>query len=176
MTLIVFEDHSDFRPNMSPKQCIQSGIFGGIYFNPKGGRPGILGDSVDIDYKEFPQDWFKGLNKASYIGRRYDATKNKYGVSSGSNQSFWESKGWIHPQDPRGWFQWYMRFYMGRRTEDDIRQIKRWQNVTGVKGRWKRNLLNKIKHKRNINDYSISPKVRQTLLHWAYEVEMKDLS
>jgi len=59
---------------------------------------------------------------------------------------------------------------MGRRTDDDNRQIKRWQQVTGVNGRWKKNLVNKIKYKRNIDDYSISPRVRQTLLHWAYEV------
>jgi hypothetical protein len=174
MTLIVFKDHQEFRPNMTPKQCIQAGIFGGIYFNPKGGRSGILGDSVDIDHKEFPPDWFNGLKKTSYAGRRYAKNNNKYGVVSGTNQSFWESKGWIHPQDPRGWFQWYMRFFMGRRTDDDARQIKRWQQVTGENGRWKRNLLKKIKYKRNIDDYSISPRIRQTLLHWAYEIEGPD--
>jgi len=168
--MVKFDDHPEFVPKMTPKQCIQSGIFGGIYFNPIGGRPGILGASVDIKYKEFPQDWFKGLKPSFYLGRRYDASKNKYNVVCGSNQSAWESKGWIDPQDPRGWFQWYMRFYMGRRTDDDNRQIKRWQQVTGVNGRWKKNLVNKIKYKRNIDDYSISPRVRQTLLHWAYEV------
>ena len=168
--VVRFKDHPEFQPNLTPKECIQKGIFGGIYFNPRGGKPGILGASVQIDHKEFPKDWFEGLNKSMYCARRYDRNVNKYKVVAGSDQAAWESKGWIHKQDPRGWFQWYCRFYLGRRTEDDVRQIKRWQGVAGVKGRWKRFLINKVGDK-NVNDYTISPVVRQTLLHWAFELK-----
>ena len=88
-------------------------------------------------------------------------------MKAGQDQTFWEEKGWINPQDPRGWFQWYTRFFLGRRTEDDQRQISRWRGVTGAKGRWKRFLLNKIVGANaHLHDTSVSPVVRQTLLHW----------
>ena len=166
-----FKDHPEFKPNLSPEECIRAGIFGGIYFNPIGGKPGIISRKINIDHNEFPKKWFRGLDESYYLSRKYDKNVNKYGVVAGKNQAFWESKGWINKQDPRGWFQWYCRFYMGRRTDDDERQIKRWINVCGENGRWKRFLINKIKNKNgNINDYSISPVVRQTLLHWGYEL------
>ncbi len=79
-----------------------------IYFNPKGGRAGIISPKgVKIDHAEFPAEWFAGLPADSYRGRRYDKAINKYGVNAGQNQAAWESKGWIKPElDPRGWFQW----------------------------------------------------------------------
>lgn len=167
-TKITFKNYPEFTPDLTPKQCIRAGIFGGIYFNPIGGKPGIISKEVNIDYKEFPKEWFKGLDKKYYLSRRYDKNINKYKVVAGMNQEFWERKGWINPQDPRGWFQWYMRFYMGRRTSDDIRQIKRWKNV---QNRWSKFLLNRIKKQHgSIDDTSISPVVRQTLLHWACEI------
>eukprot|EP00435_Cladocopium_sp_Y103_P064309 s122_g26.t1 len=87
----------------------------------------------------------------------------------------WENAGWMHPQDPYGWFQWYCRFFEGRRTEDDARQIKRWLKVCGPSGRWKANLIAKcVKANRAYNDPKVSPVVRQSLLHWAYELTLKD--
>lgn len=170
-----------FKPNLTPKECIHAGIFGGIYFNPIGGKPGIISRRVDIDFKEFPKLWFP-KEKRMYINNVYDKSINKYKVTSGKNQAFWETKGWINPQDPRGWFQWYCRYYTGRRTEDDERQIKRWIGVCGESGRWRRFLINKILErgtstsqiKESLHDYSISPKVRQLLLHWGYELKMSD--
>ena len=156
-----FADYPEFQPNLTPKECIRAGIFGGIYFNPRGGKRGIHGDHVDINHEEFPAHWFKGIPPNHYRGRVYDASVNKYGVVSGSDQATWERKGWIHPQDPRGWFQWYCRFYQGRRTEDDKRQIKRWLGVAGPKCRWRRYLERKIAESKD------SPTVRQLLLHWA---------
>jgi hypothetical protein len=119
-----FEGYDAFRPALTPYECIQLGIFGGCYFNPKGGKPGIFGRNIAINHKEFPSAWFEDLDNSMYESRRYNIPTNKYKVKSGQNQAFWESKGWIHEQDPRGWFQWYCRFYQGRRSSDDDRQIK----------------------------------------------------
>jgi hypothetical protein len=88
-----------------------------------------------------------------------------------------ESKGWIHEQDPRGWFQWYCRFFQGRRTSDDVRQIKRWAACAGVKGRWRNQLCGRVKKANNagrFDDATVSPVIRQTLLHWAYELTEVD--
>ncbi|CAK0783705.1 hypothetical protein CVIRNUC_006904 [Coccomyxa viridis] len=174
---LVFKDFPKFRPTLRPKDVIQAGSLGGIYFNPKGGRPGILSPKgVDIDHKEFPADWFEGLRPEQYIGRRYNVELNKYKVKAGQNQAQWEEKGWIKPEyDPRGWFHWYCRFYMGRRIDDDARQIGRWMGVAGEKGRWKRSLVNKVvAANKTWDDPSVSPVVRQSLLHWAYELTEAD--
>ncbi|KAL4858951.1 Volume-regulated anion channel subunit [Chlorella vulgaris] len=168
---LLFQDHPEFRPNLTPKQVIQAGSFGGIYFNPRGGKPGIRGKEVAIDHREFPADWFQGLPKKAYVARTYTKGTNKYGVKAGQDQAFWEGKGWIQPQDPRGWFQWYCRFYMGRRSEDDVRQISRWRGVVGDKGRWMRALANKVvRSNKRWDDATVSPVIRQTLLHWAFEM------
>jgi hypothetical protein len=165
-----FVDYPDFRPNLTPEQCIRAGIFGGIYFNPIGGKPGVISDSIDININEFPRSWFKGLDTSMYLARKYDKNVNKYKVVAGMNQEYWERKGWIHPQDPRGWFQWYMRFYMGRRTEDDRRQIDRWKKLCGERGRWRLYLLNRIRENGGIDNKTDYPRIRQTLLHWAFEI------
>ena len=175
---LIFKDYPLFRPNLTPKQMIHAGIFGGCYFNPSGGKKGVKypKGGIPIDYREYPTEWFKGLSKHKFLSKRYNISTNLYGVKAGQDQQFWEEKGWINPQDPRGWFQWYTRFFLGRRTEDDDRQISRWKGVTGQKGRWKRFLLNKIlAANAHLNDITISPVVRQTLLHWAYEVTDKDM-
>lgn len=157
---------------------IRAGSFGGCYFHPRGGKPGILHpeEGVDIDPTEFPASWFAGLDPVMYASRKYNVPTNKYRVKAGQGQAEWEKSGWITPQDPRGWFQWYCRFYLGRRTQDDARQIGRWSGVAGVKGRWKRTLLNKIVAA-NVrwDDGDVSPVVRQTLLHWAYEVTQQEV-
>lgn len=174
---LVFADHPEFTPRLTPAQVIRAGSFGGCYFNPRGGRPGILGPSVDINHKEFPASWFAGLPESMYVSRKYNIPTNKHRVNAGQDQAAWERSGWIIPQDPRGWFHWYCRFYSGRRTADDARQISRWTGVTGPKGRWKRTLLNKIVSANAAwDDGTISPVIRQTLLHWAYEVAEEDVA
>ena len=126
---IIFKDEPLFRPNLTPKQMIHAGIFGGCYFNPSGGKKGIKypKGGIPIDYKEYPQEWFSQVPKHKYVSRRYVVATNKYQVKAGQDQTFWEEKGWIREQDPRGWFQWYTRFFLGRRSEDDQRQISRWK-------------------------------------------------
>ena len=172
---LVFDDFPTFRPSLSPDQVIRAGSFGGIYFNPRGGKAGIKGRVVDVGTEEYPPEWFQGLAKDAYAGRRYRKEVNKYGVVAGQDQAFWESKGWIIPQDPRGWFQWYTRFYLGRRTADDARQVSRWNGVAGAKGRWKAALLNTcLRQGRNWDDARASPVIRQTLLHWGCEVTQRD--
>jgi hypothetical protein len=167
---LVFADHPEFTPTLTPAQVIAAGTWGGCYFHPKGGKQGIKGP-CDITPKEFPHEWFDGLDVAHYACRRYDPQTNFFGVKSGQDQAYWEEHGWIIPQDPRGWFQWYCRFFCGRRTEDDARQISRWTGVCGAKGRWKTNLLRKIVNANaRFDDARVSPVIRQTLLHWACEI------
>jgi hypothetical protein len=112
------------------------------------------------------------------------AQVNRYKVNAGVKADkddvwgleYWQSKGWIHAQDPYGWIMWYWRFFQGRRSADDDRQIQRWLNCCGPKGRWLRNLVNKcIAANRPFDDESISPVIRQTLQHWAYVITEKDV-
>ena len=87
---------------------------------------------------------------------------------------FWGNKGWINPIDPYGWFQWYFRYYLGGRSDDDQRQIKRWKWILN---RFKGILIKMIKDDdSNFDDYSISPKIRQILLHWVYELKESDVA
>jgi len=104
---LLFDDQPDFRPRLTPRQVIAAGSWGGVYFNPRGGKPGIWGRECAIDHKEFPASWFAGVDESLYLARRYDAANNKYGVKAGADQAAWESSGWIRRDlDPRGWFQW----------------------------------------------------------------------
>ena len=90
----------------------------------------------------------------------YDASINKYGVKCGTSLRFWEKKGWINEIEPYGWFQWYFRYWKGRRFSNDQRQIVRWNRlVSRFKG-----ILIKM-----INRGGDSPKNRRILLHWGYE-------
>lgn len=174
---LVFPDHPEFTPNLEPAQMIRAGIFGGCYFHPRGGKPGIFTREIAVNHEEYPAAWFEGIPKHLYYNRRYDVQLNKYAVKAGQDQEFWERKGWIHKQDPRGWFQWYTRFFLGRRTEDDERQISRWRGVAGEKGRWKNTLINKcLQQNRGWSDVTVSPVIRQTLLHWAYELTERDFN
>lgn len=158
----------DFTPNLSPKEIIRLGSFGGIYFYDEQGK-------IDINYKEFPSDWFDGLEESFYLSKKYNRKINFFKIKSGLSQEEWEEKGWINKQDPRGWFQWYCRYYMGRRTDDDERQIKRWNNFCGEKGRWRNYIYSKInKRGTSIDDISFSLAVRQSLLHWGYMINNGD--
>jgi hypothetical protein len=172
---IKFKDYEIFKPNMTPKKMIQSGIFGGTYFRP------IYSEVTKKNYKnawkEFPKSWFSGLTKDEIESSICRKELNKYKVKSGSSLKYWEQRNWIQSIDPYGWFQWYCRFYKGRRSYDDERQIKRWKNFAGENGRWKINLVNKIKKsKKKWNDYSVSPVIRQGLLQWGYELTLNDFN
>ena len=108
------------------------------------------------------------MDKKLYASSYYDVKVNKYGVKVGTSLRFWENKGWINSMDPYGWFQWYCRYWLGRRSSDDEKQIKRWRAIVN---RFKSVSVKMIKDKRTkFDDYSVSPKIRQVLLHWGYEL------
>ena len=166
-----------FKPNKTPKMVLKEGAFGGTYFRPI--ESSITGKKYTGNQviNEYPKSWFIGLDKDKMItSSTYSKKINKYGVKCGSSLDDWEKSGWIIKQDPYGWFQWYCRYYMGRRTKDDERQIKRWLALTGPNGRFRRRLMNEIiKKKKRYNDIYVSPVIRQVLLHWGYELTSKDL-
>jgi len=174
---LVFADHPEFSPNMTPKEVLQAGSFGGTYFRPIYSSVTKLKYGKEV-WQELPSDWLEGLDIRTRVSSSlYDASRNKYKVKCGASLEEWESSGWMREQDPYGWFQWYCRFYQGRRTEDDSRQIGRWSNCAGEKGRWKNNLISKIvKAGCAWDNTNISPVVRQTLLHWAYTLTQQDFN
>jgi len=163
----------DFRPNRTPEEVLRAGSFGGTYFRPivsavtnlRYNASDVLNDTVE-------PSWIKGLNKAATLtSTTYRNSTNKYGVKCGGSLGMWESSGWITDSDPYGWFQWYCRFYRGRRCSDDARQISRWLKSAGPKGRFRSQLCNKcLAANTTAGDRKISPVIRQTLLHWGLEV------
>lgn len=165
-----FEDAPEFRPNLTPAEVLQAGSFGGYYFRPIASN--VTG-KVHVDaWREFPEEWFAGLKVARAVANpTKDLSVNAFKVNCGQDLRQWEESGWIVAQDPFGWFQWYCRFYLGRRTPDDSRQISRWVGVAGSSGRWKTNLIHKcVAANKAFDDASVSPVVRQTLQHWAYRL------
>ncbi|KAK3169732.1 hypothetical protein OEA41_009116 [Lepraria neglecta] len=179
-----FEDQPTFTPNKSPEEMIREGCFGGSYWRPLYSRR--LGTTIMDDYKELPTSWISSLDVDKFlISPNYDPEVNKYKVSSGQTIEEWEAAGWInHTYDVRGWFQWYCRFFTGRRCDDDERQISRWRKCVGETGRWRRMLLKKYVSMgiREVFDdgeeeegNDVSPVMHQTCHHWAYEVRQGDL-
>ena len=136
-----------FKPELTPKQMLDLGVFGGVYMR----------DCTD----EFPKDWFTRAKFQKENIYKRDPKLNFFGVNASQPLSVWIKKGWINPQDPRGWFQWYCRYYMGRRSEDDERQIKRWIAI--------RRHISQIKNNCRVGDIFCRPKQRQAVLHWAYD-------
>jgi hypothetical protein len=133
-----------FKPELTPKQMLRLGVFGGKYMT----------DCRD----EFPPDWFAGAKLAT--GRR-QATLNCFGVDASQSLATWRMSGWIRPQDPRGWFQWYCRYYMGRRSADDRRQIRRWRAIARHVAAIRKNC--------EPGDLECRKRQRQAVLHWAYD-------
>lgn len=135
----------DFRPELTPKQMLRLGVFGGKYM-------------TDCR-KEFPSDWFE---EARLSPNRADSKLNFFGVKASQPLSVWRAKGWIWKSDPRGWFQWYCRYYMGRRISgEDRRQIERWKKI--------RRHIRQIEKNCERGDLGCRPRQRQALLHWAYD-------
>lgn len=134
-----------FEPELTPLEMLELGVFGGKY----------LTDCQD----EFPEYWFAN---AKLSPLKKDISLNYFSVDASQPLDEWIRKGWIHPQDPRGWFQWYCRYYLGRRTEaEDTRQIKRWFAFRRHAGA--------IRKFCEPYDFSCRKKQRQALLHWAYD-------
>jgi hypothetical protein len=135
----------EFNPDLTPAEMLRLGVFGGKYMT----------DCRD----EFPSSWFKG---AKFANGARDASLNCFGVNASQPLAEWRRKGWLHPQDPRGWFQWYCRYYAGRRMPDeDHRQVKRWKAI--------RRHLRQIQRNCEPGDLSCRRRQRQALLHWAYD-------
>ena len=140
--------HKDFRPDLTPKEMLELGVFGGVYMRDC--------------RSEFPKSWWQSSKEQKPGIYKQDKSLNYFKVKASQSLEIWREKGWINQQDPRGWFQWYARYYYGRRSDDDERQIKRWirmrrhiiwlQNGCGVRG-----------------SLSCRPGQRQALLHWAYD-------
>jgi hypothetical protein len=134
-----------FTPDLTPRTMLRLGVFCGKYMT----------DCRD----EFPASWFDGARLAD--GRR-DCSLNYFGVDASQPLSVWKAKGWIHPDDPRGWFQWYCRYSLGRRMpEEDARQIGRWKAI--------RRHVRQIEKNCERGDIFCRPRQRQALLHWAYD-------
>ncbi len=137
--------HSDFQPMLTPAEMLEMGVFGGKYMT----------DCAN----EFPASWYK---RAKLCPTRHDPDLNYFGKNASQPLSVWRAKGWIYHEDPRGWFQWYCRYYMGRRIAgEDERQIKRWRAM-------RRHMAQVVKNSRAGNEFS-RPRQRQALLHWAYD-------
>ena len=135
----------EFKPDLTPKQALVLGVFGGKYMT----------DCKD----EFPEDWF---TKAKLLSERHDAKLNLFGVNASQSLKVWQKNGWIYKDDPRGWFQWYCRYYMGRRIpKEDERQIKRWKAISRH--------ISQIGKNCRVGDFACRPKQRQAVLHWAYD-------
>ncbi|MBN2060762.1 MAG: hypothetical protein JW882_10155 [Deltaproteobacteria bacterium] len=136
--------HPDFKPQLTPKQMLELGIFGGKYM-------------TDCQ-EEFPKHWFKNTRLCH---EHHDPALNFFGINASKPLSYWQEKGWIYHEDVRGWFQWYCRYYMGRRCPDDDRQIKRWSAM-------KRHISQLTKNCYP-GDLNCRKKQRQAILHWAYD-------
>ena len=135
----------EFKPDLTPKQMLALGVFGGKYMT----------DCA----KEFPKDWFL---HAKLSPEARNPKINFFKVDASQPLSVWRKKGWIYKDDPRGWFQWYCRYYLGRRIDkEDKRQIKRWKMM--------RRHIAQIKKHCRVKDFFCHTKQRQALLHWAYD-------
>ena len=133
-----------FEPELTPAEMLRLGVFGGRYMTDCGA--------------EFPRSWYRG---AKLCPDRHDPALNFFGVNASQPLQVWQRQGWIVRDDPRGWFQWYCRYYMGRRGYDDERQIRRWRamrrHVSQIIGGCPRRQL------------ECRPRQRQAVLHWAYD-------
>lgn len=135
----------EFLPELSPKEMLELGVFGGKYM-------------TDCR-NEFPKDWY---THAKLSPEKRDKSLNYFGIHASQPLSVWRAKGWIYEEDPRGWFQWYCRYWSGRRIpKEDARQIRRWKNMVRH--------LAQVRNNCRRGDFTCRPRQRQALLHWAYD-------
>ena len=180
--IIHFDDYPEFQPNLTPREIFEKGSFGGTYWRP------IYSSVINKDLKNQHRSkkWnvdeiFKGLDDNILTKSKCDIKINKYKVRVGQSLEEWERErkggSWIREDDPYGWVQWYCRFYNGRRLNngEDERQISRWAGIASERGRFRRWLVTLIlKNNSAWNDFTVSPSIRQTLQHWAYELTEND--
>ena len=174
--LIIFKNYPEFVPNLTPKEIFELGSFGGTYWRPIFST--VTNKNYEDEHLKYPKSWWKKIPKENLVSewKDYDKTKNRYKVKVGTTLEYWECKEWITKYHPYGWVQWYCSFYKGKRGPDDARQIKRWVRTAGPKSRFRRRLINLInKHKTTFDDETISPKIRQTLQHWACALTHDDM-
>lgn len=136
---------ADFKPQLTPQQMLQLGVFGGLYFSD---QPA-----------EFPRDWFAQAQLST--DKKAHKELNYFGVLASQSLAVWREKGWLHQDDPRGWFQWHCRYYLGRRHVDDQRQIKRWKAISRH--------IAQVAQNCRVGDEFCRPRQRQAILHWAYD-------
>jgi hypothetical protein len=135
----------EFKPELTPEQLLELGVFCGKYMTDT--------------QQEFPKSWFK---KAKLSPTGPNCSLNYYGINASQPLSVWRNNGWLHQDDPRGWFQWYCRYYQGRRMpEEDKRQIKRWKAF--------RRHVTQLRNNCEPGNPFCRPRQRQALLHWAYD-------
>jgi hypothetical protein len=135
----------EFRPQLTPSEMLALGVFGGKYMTDCRG--------------EFPATWFR---RAKLSPQSRDCSLNFFGVDASQPLSVWRDKGWIYQDDPRGWFQWYCRYYMGRRLADeDRRQIRRWKAI--------QRHVKQLQKNCEPGELTCRKRQRQALLHWAYD-------
>lgn len=147
-----FKEHPKFKPDLTPEEVFKRGAFGGTYFRKI--YSSVVKKELESCHLEF--EWAKKLPLNKLTNEVYDSSINQYPCYCGTSLEFWQQKNWIRPSAPRGWMQWYCRFYEGLRTEDDNRQINRWVRINRFKNQLVKTPTNKLK---------------QTLLHWAYDPE-----
>ncbi|KIW91980.1 uncharacterized protein Z519_06962 [Cladophialophora bantiana CBS 173.52] len=191
-----FPSHPHFRPNKSPLSILLEGAFGGTFFSPWRSRTLSL-TLIDDHLRTLPSSWLAELQPPEkYItSPQYNAELNRHGKACGQTLAQWEQAGWINfRHDPRGWFEWYVRFWLGRRLNngEDERQVARWLRCVGPKGRWKTMLLKKyvemgvhsvfddggdddVVDEDDKQERKVSPVMHQTCLHWGYQVGQADL-
>lgn len=155
----------DFNPILTPREIIERGSFGGSYF----GIP--IEEYTNFDYNKLFNILFDGLDDSLYLTEKYTPKLNKFKTQAGMPYEYWRDMKWMHEDDPYGWFEWYCKYSLGRRHEDDARQIQRWQDFCGPRGRWRRNIYSKI---HAAKDWNASPRIQQSLQHWGYIVNEED--
>jgi hypothetical protein len=191
-----FKDYPEFKPHLSPIEILGKGAFGGTYFRSI--KSAVTNETYpDTYYKDKKYFTPQELKKHKIIPNKhltkpfneYDKSVNKYKVKCGQKLEDWQNSKWITHHDPYGWFEWYVNFFNGRRLDseeskllEDRRQIDRWLKFAGPQGRFKTRIINMIIKKEKmentnieVEDATISPVIRQSLLHWGYEVTEYDV-